>query len=378
MTDTARYGTERSRQLRGALRSRLLAAVGAAAVLGGCGPDYYEQVCAPPTESGCRSAEELEDLAAGNAGCKEVVSVEGPEPGPNGSCCYEVGYDDNCPDDDGAVAGRPFTQADGHLLAGLRDGDHGWAGDAASAEADADLGAEERALLAAAWSQSALAEHASVASFARVALELMAVAAPAELVAEAHRAALDEVRHATVCFALAARYGQASVSPGPISFGGSVALRDELRSLAVATVLEGCVNETLAALLAAEQLARCSDAQVSAALATIAEDEARHAELAWRTVAWAMATGGEPVRAAVSAAFAGALRDVPAGFLAGPAAPRARSARLVAHGLLPDAQVRHLLAAALRDVVAPAATALLRQPSPQPRDLQQPSLQQPS
>ena len=44
-----------------------------------------------------------------------------------------------------------------------------------------------------AWRLSGLAEHSSVAAFARAALELMAVGAPAELVADAHQAAIDEV-----------------------------------------------------------------------------------------------------------------------------------------------------------------------------------------
>ena len=44
-----------------------------------------------------------------------------------------------------------------------------------------------------AWRLSGLAEHSSVAAFARAALELMAVGAPAELGADAHQAAIDEV-----------------------------------------------------------------------------------------------------------------------------------------------------------------------------------------
>ena len=35
----------------------------------------------------------------------------------------------------------------------------------------------------------------------------------------------------------------------------------------------------------------------------IADDEARHAELAWRFVAWAIATGGKATRALVAQAF---------------------------------------------------------------------------
>src|SRR5262245_889099 len=53
-----------------------------------------------------------------------------------------------------------------------------------------------RAALAAAWLRDAQMEHASIASFARFTLELLAVGAPAELVADSQRASLDEIEHA--------------------------------------------------------------------------------------------------------------------------------------------------------------------------------------
>src|SRR5436190_13763000 len=77
-------------------------------------------------------------------------------------------------------------------------------------------------------------------------------------------------------------------------------------------VREGCIGETVAALEAREALARASDPAVRAVLARIARDEARHAELAWRTVAWALSIGDERVRAAVAAAFRDAERALPA------------------------------------------------------------------
>ena len=50
------------------------------------------------------------------------------------------------------------------------------------------------------WLAAALAEHASVASFSKFALELLAVGAPASLLQRAHQAALDEIRHAQLSF----------------------------------------------------------------------------------------------------------------------------------------------------------------------------------
>ena len=58
----------------------------------------------------------------------------------------------------------------------------------------ADLTAAACNRLAAEWSRDALAEHASIASFARFSLQLMAVGAPSALLADAQRAASDEAR----------------------------------------------------------------------------------------------------------------------------------------------------------------------------------------
>ncbi|MCA9546694.1 MAG: ferritin-like domain-containing protein, partial [Myxococcales bacterium] len=54
----------------------------------------------------------------------------------------------------------------------------------------------QRARLADHWTRQALAEHASVASFARFALHLMAVGAPPDLLVATHQAGLDEIEHA--------------------------------------------------------------------------------------------------------------------------------------------------------------------------------------
>src|SRR5690606_33504532 len=79
-----------------------------------------------------------------------------------------------------------------------------------------EIDAATRARLAAHWLAEAAVEHASVASFSRFALSLLALGAPPSLVASAHAAALDEIRHAQDCFALASRYRGEPVGPGPL------------------------------------------------------------------------------------------------------------------------------------------------------------------
>lgn len=141
--------------------------------------------------------------------------------------------------------------------------------------------------------RAAAGEHAAVASFALASLALMAHGAPAELVADTHRAALDEIEHARLLFGLA---GEA-IGPGPLPIEAKI---PSLVEFAVATFRDACVQETLGA-LAAEADARAeADPTVAAALARIAEDEARHAVLAYRTLAWAVSAGGDAARAAIA------------------------------------------------------------------------------
>jgi hypothetical protein len=301
---------------------------------------------------------------------KDVVS--GPSSTSTASdCCYLVNLTVCGP------GGRPYLVDDRARVAtlvtmGAPAG--GWTVRRRSPASCEALTRDERASLAEAWSAAALFEHASVASFARFSLELLAAGAPSDLVAAAHEAALDEIEHARLCFALASAYAGMDVAPGPFPLGGQVRLGAGLAGLAASTVVEGCVGETVAAVIAAEQLARATDPAARAALARIAADEARHAELAWRTVAWALRAGGSEVMAAVEQALVAALGAPSAAGGPSLASPgddggsARRSAELCpqtpgleAHGLLDAATQAHLVASAMDDVVAPAARALLRQ-----------------
>jgi len=285
----------------------------------------------------------------------EVAKVEtGPIINDAGQCCYVVDWM-FCPG-----GGRPYLVDDQPRVAAARRGAvDGWSPAELHRPEIGSLTATERATLAAAWTADALLEHASVASFARFSLALLAAGAPAELVALAHRAALDEIRHAQLCFALATAYAGEPVAPGPFPVGASLDAGTSLAALAASTVREGCIGETVAALVAAEQLAATTDPAVQAALTRIAADEACHAELAWRTVAWALQIGGSEVRAAVTAAFADVLAAPVSAPIAAPTPLTAGSEACRAHGRLDAAVTAQVVAAAITSIVAPAARALL-------------------
>jgi hypothetical protein len=126
-------------------------------------------------------------------------------------------------------------------------------------------------------------------------------------------------------------------------------------------VREGCIGETIAALQARLGAAYAQDARVRGSLEQIAEDEARHALLAWRFVAWAIAQGGEPVRAAVVRAFSSALVDHRRELSDDELAPTPNRSLWRSHGRLTAADRVHVRAHAMTTVVLPCAAALLSQ-----------------
>jgi hypothetical protein len=96
------------------------------------------------------------------------------------------------------------------------------------------------------------------------------------------------------------------------------------------------------------------DPDVRATLERIAADERSHAELSFRFVQWALARAPE-LRPHAEKTFAAAL----ASFSATPPTWAPSAPRLAAHGLLSNRDRIALRAAAVRDIVAPCAAALL-------------------
>jgi hypothetical protein len=226
----------------------------------------------------------------------------------------------------------------------------------ARSEPAQQLDAVTRTRLAESWLQDALEEHASIAAFARLTLQLLALGAPPELIADAQRASLDEVAHAQSCFALAARYGAGARGPAPLSLQDALDTAS-LPELARLGAEEGCVGETLGAVLAREQLAAARDPFVVSLLRRVAADEARHAELAWRIAHWALARGGRPVREAL----ADGLEHAIAGTLTAERRTYAGidQAAFHAHGRLTCDEAHAVAEQAVAQVVRPAAAALL-------------------
>ncbi len=225
----------------------------------------------------------------------------------------------------------------------------------------ASLLPQVRARLAQHWTDAASMEHASVAAFARFVLQLLSLGAPADLVDEAQRAMHDETRHARLAFGMASAFAGKDIGPGPLEVHGSLEATD-LRSFIETTFAEGCIGETMASLEAAEALEHLQnrDPAVSAVLATLVADEARHAELAWRSVAWALRTFGQQARDAIEDALQAALGDEASGGSAvSEQGTDPLGEALLERGVLVDGLRTRVRSEALRDVVIPLTAALL-------------------
>lgn len=134
------------------------------------------------------------------------------------------------------------------------------------------------------WSDRAVGEHASIASFAAFTIALLTHEAPPDLVADALQAASDELRHAQIAFGRAAA-ANGGVGLGPTGLPEShLHFKDDLTTLAMAVAQEGCIDETLSALELAQESEH--DNEDKKLLWQIARDEARHSLLAWRTLHW--------------------------------------------------------------------------------------------
>lgn len=325
---------------------------------GRCGVSSHHNGCGTEVALACRSSA---DRCASDADCGERpcrVSSRG-EGTPVWECQTSV-----------CMIGRPFV-IDGAPRSAPVAQRRDWTdADLAAALAgpSARLDPAARAAVARHYRAVAALEHASVASFARASLELLALGAPPDLLRDTHAAAIDEVRHASLAYAVATAHGH-DVGPGRLDLAGALAPAVDVARVARAVAHEGCVGETLGAAEARAAADACDDPALRAALSSIADDELAHAALAWRTLAWLVSTFGAPARDAaeegLDAALAVMVPDpgaVTPDRSTGPV-DRELEAALRTRGVLAAADVTALRRAVARDVIA-ACRATIGRPTP--------------
>ncbi len=203
--------------------------------------------------------------------------------------------------------GRQIRRFGRVQLAPMQGGED-WVSDVDRVAVDATL----RDALGQQWRENGRTEHASVAAFSRLSLDLLALGAPPELIADAQCDALDEIRHAQLCFSLARAIDGIAASPGPFT-----AVRDArplagsrkmvLARLAVDSLIDGALHEGVSARVIAQLARRSEIAAIRSLLKELAADEGRHAAHGWQVVAWCVSEGGAPVLNALR----GAVRALP-------------------------------------------------------------------
>ncbi|MEZ4311518.1 MAG: ferritin-like domain-containing protein [Polyangiaceae bacterium] len=217
----------------------------------------------------------------------------------------------------------------------------------------ASLPADVRAALAAAWQEEARMEHASVAAFAKLSLDLLAFGAPPDLITRAHEAAMEEVTHAQLTFSLASAYAGTPIGPAPLRQAASAGHDPmTIARLVEETILDGCAGETAAAVEASCAADTSTDPGIARSLRGIAADESRHAELAFRIVAWALASAPEEAAPAVRRA----LTHLRAELARAPARLEVAAGKgpLADHGVLGTTERARIRRDVLREVVIPA------------------------
>lgn len=261
----------------------------------------------------------------------QLTEITGQDGVPFNACCYTVDIVDPDPDSE-CIVGRPYREGAEMRSAPL------CARRVAAAAAQAER--------AGAWARAGAAEHASVAAFSRLSLQLMANGAPSELLRAVHQAALDEIRHAKACWKMARRLGGGEISAGQFPFGAAIDPNVDLATLAAEAAREGCLGETLGAAVARAAADAAGDPEVRQVLRGIASEEARHAALSYRIVAWALRVGGAKARQAVVEAFEGPC-------------PRVDTRELALRAQVNEALLARAAAECEAEVIRPAALALM-------------------
>ncbi len=323
---------------------------------GECGYSEYDNGCWTEKALHCRSSA---DTCRGDAECPSTApqcAVSDINVGTFG-CATS-----NC------QIGRPLLVGDTLLFApSERRAD--WTEQSVCPET-ASLAPGLRAALAAHFTAMGAMEHASIGSFARFSLELLALGAPPALLEATHDAAGDEILHARLAFALATAYLGAPVGPGKLPVTGVAPATDE-REIVRALVREACVGETVAAAEALALSTIVTDPALVSVHTKVSKDEARHAELGWRSLAW-MLERSPDLLPVVEEAFRGAMATISGAPLVGSDVVSPE------HGLLSPAALAALRAKAVREIVEPCRIALIEKATSPGREERAPQAGAPS
>lgn len=311
-----------------------------------CGLNKYYDTCAGGRALACTGPEDTCHVAAD---CEPLPCEVGEDPvAPE--CTAYGGQPYTCrPHDCPELCGRPFV-VDGTPRVAEPIARADWR---AAGIRVRSIDAATRRRLAEHWTRIAQYEHASIASFARAATDLLALGAPPTLILATRSALADEIEHARLVFALASAYAEQPIGPGPLAIDGALASHSDAREVIEGLIIEACVGETLAAIEVQEAASWAEDPTVAALLERIAADELRHAALGWRSLRWTLDRGDASLRAFAFERLDAALRDAQRADPSEGVPPALR-----AHGVLDDELREQVRCRALAHSIGPCVAAL--------------------
>lgn len=250
------------------------------------------------------------------------------------------------------LSGTPL-EAEHQRLMRRRQIEIPWAQSGAAA-----LAPEERQRLGETWTRRAAAEYLAVSTFSVLAIDLVAAAAPADVLSLCLRAGIDEVRHAELCLRMVEIYAGKRILPPPgMSSLPDDPKRPKLHQALTNTMLVSCVSETYATTVLSATRDLTTDVCAQEVLTSIYSDEVMHARLGWSYLRYALDRGGDGARAAAAAMVPIALRGVAT------VVERERPVGAVTdavrgHGLMTPAEERQVFSACVREVLVPGFEAL--------------------
>lgn len=203
-----------------------------------------------------------------------VASVQGLNPDAGAPPDDGGARDLTCPTDAGTVTITCFTNCTGRLTEGFAAPKRERAAHATDLRATGER-----------FAAMAFLEAVSIHAFERLENELAAHGADPNLLRHARRARRDEIRHTAMTARLAKKRGAEVRLPD----APQTQVTRSLYAMALENAVEGCVRETYGAVQGLVESESSPDAEVRRAMKSIADDECRHAELAWSVHAWAKA-----------------------------------------------------------------------------------------
>jgi hypothetical protein len=143
------------------------------------------------------------------------------------------------------------------------------------------------------WIEALKFEYASVASFARFAIDLMTVQAPLELVQRAQQCSIEEIDHVKISALVVNKILEAQGAKDKFVTLGRFPKHQahfdgDFVRLCKAVVFEGCINETVAAAHLLHASILCTNDSLKQILYHIAEQEWGHALFAFDCFHWMM------------------------------------------------------------------------------------------